>query len=107
MNSKHTTVIPAPGALSLGGLAPQPADAAIRCNGPYQVVKGTGEIATPYCEDNYLAYIGRRFYGTKYSARQVRQNPFAKQETCIIAGHDIRVSNICRGFQNSGGRAFD
>ena len=107
MTVKHTALVAAFAALPLAAATSLPADAAIRCNGPYQVVKGTGEIATPYCEDTYLAHVARRYYGTRYSARQIRQNPFAKQQTCIVAGHDIRVSNICRGFRNEGGRSFD
>jgi len=75
---------------------PAEAGSGIRCSGPYQLVKGIGKIASPYCEDNYLARVARS-RGMKVSSRAVRLNPFAKQEACDIAGHDIRVSGICSG----------
>jgi hypothetical protein len=30
---------------------PQPVEARIECSGAFQVVRGHGKIATPYCED--------------------------------------------------------
>ncbi len=82
----------------VGGLS-GPAGAAILCKGAYQVVKGHGEIATPYCGDNYLAEVARRSYGYKVSNRAVRQNPYLKEKLCMHFGHDIRVSDICAGFR--------
>ena len=75
------------------------ADAAIRCNGPYQVIRGQGEIATPFCEDNYLARVARG-YGMNVSNRTIRQNPHKKQEACHLVGHDTRVADICAGFRD-------
>ncbi|MGI9384651.1 MAG: hypothetical protein ACR2PO_15980 [Methyloligellaceae bacterium] len=68
----------------------------LKCKGPYQQIRGHGEIATPYCEDNYLAQIARE-YGMRVSNRAVRENPNLKTEVCILVGHDIRVSHICIG----------
>ena len=68
----------------------------LKCKGPYQQIRGHGEIATPYCEDNYLAEIARE-YGMRVSNRAVRENPNLKTEVCILVGHDIRVSHICIG----------
>ena len=80
------------------------ASAAIKCSGPYQIIKGQGKIATPYCEDGYLASVARG-YGMRVSANTIRHNPHKKDEACRIAGHDIRVSDICAGHRDeSGGR---
>jgi len=88
------------GAAGLGGVLPVPAaKAAIRCNGPYQIVKGHGEISTPYCGDGYLAKVARE-YGSRVSAKVIRQNPSKKQEVCRLVGFDPRVSTICAPFND-------
>lgn len=69
----------------------------LKCKGPYQIIRGHGEISTPFCEDNYLAQVARE-YGMNVSNRAVRENPNLKTDVCILVGHDIRVSNICIGF---------
>lgn len=74
------------------------AQAGIKCSGPYQLVSGVGKIASPYCEDQYLARIARK-RGMSTSARAIRLNPFQKEEACHIAGHDIRVSSICSDYR--------
>jgi len=76
--------------------------AAIDCKGPYQIVQGQ-QIATPYCEDNYLARVARE-YGVRVSDREIRQNPNKKQEVCMFMGFDPRVSQICEGYRNRGPR---
>lgn len=73
------------------GMAAQPAEAAIKCDGPYQVSK-YGPIRTPYCEDTYLAHVAG------YSPAAVRHNPNIKQEACKRVGHYPRVSGICEGY---------
>ncbi len=75
-----------------------PASAKIRCDGPYQIIDGSA-IATPYCEDNYLAYVARS-YGIGVSGRQIRRNYNTKKHVCQTIGHDNRVSNICAGLRN-------
>lgn len=77
------------------------AEAKIRCEGQWQIVQGN-KIATPYCGDNYLASVARG-YGSKVSARAIRQNPSKKQEICRWIGHDPRVQDICAGFRNDDG----
>jgi len=72
--------------------------ARIKCNGAYQVVRGAGEIATPYCEDQYLARVARR-YGVRVSGSQIRRNPNRKEEVCRMIGHDSRVYDICLKYQ--------
>jgi len=76
--------------------------AAIDCKGPYQIVQGQ-LIATPYCEDNYLASVARE-YGIGVSNREIRQNPNKKQEICRFMGFDIRVRQICAGYRDFGPR---
>ena len=73
---------------------------AINCKGRYQVVQGN-LLSTPYCEDNYLAQVARG-YGTRVSARQIRNNPHRKAEVCRHIGHDNRISDICLGYRNDG-----
>jgi hypothetical protein len=74
-------------------LLARPATAEIRCNGPYQLVQGQ-ELATPYCQDGYLARVARE-YGMRVSASAVRYNPNVKREVCRFIGRDIRVQQIC------------
>lgn len=92
------------GAAACGlAIAPVPAAAKIRCNGPYQIVNGN-EISTPYCGDNYLAAVARS-YGSGVTAREIRQNPSKKQEICSWIGYDTRIQEICAGYRNDeGGR---
>jgi hypothetical protein len=72
------------------------AEARIACDGPYQIVQGS-PLATPYCEDNYLAAVARG-YGIRVSDVAVRQNPSVKAEVCRAIGHDNRVRQICAGY---------
>lgn len=74
----------------------------IVCKGPYQVIRGHGELATPYCEDNYLAAVARE-HGMAVSNRAVRENPILKSEICRVIGFDSRVSSICIGHMNEDG----
>ena len=82
-----------------------PAEARIRCNGKFQVQKNGNEIATPYCEDNYLAHIAR-LNGHGYSNYEIRQNPNKKQEACEYLRHDSRVQDICDEVLDSGFRKY-
>ena len=80
------------------------ASAAIRCNGQFQVIRGQGELSTPYCEDKYLAIIARS-YGWKVSNVTIRQNPNLKARVCRHVGHDSRLRVICSNYiyGNDGG----
>jgi hypothetical protein len=84
--------------------ASAPASAAIACKNGYQRVQGN-DIATPYCQDAYLAQVARSF-GVRTSAETIRSNPNAKREVCRLVGRDIRVSSICvdEGPFGRGGR---
>lgn len=79
------------------GLVPMSASA-ITCKGEYQVVQGQ-LLATPYCQDNYLAKIAQQ-YGTRVSGREIRNNPNKKAEVCRFMGHDSRVSHICLPYRD-------
>lgn len=84
-------------------VVPVPAEAKIRCNGQYQIIKGVGQLSTPYCEDNYLAKVAA-LYGSRVSAKAIRNNPNKKQEVCQFVGHDTRVSSICSQYNDFGGQ---
>lgn len=105
---QHKILVAASTALLATAFAGQ-AQSAIKCKGPYQVIKGHGQLATPYCGDNYLAQIARAHYGWKVSSRAVRNNPNLKERICLHIGHDIRVADICAGlrqedFDGGGGK---
>ena len=76
------------------------AEAAIRCDGPYQKIRGYSDILTPYCEDSYLAKVART-YGVRVSANTIRHNPNRKLEVCQFMGFDPRVFEICSQYRGS------
>jgi hypothetical protein len=67
--------------------------AAISCQNGYQRVQGQ-LLATPYCQDQYLAQIARG-RGFKTSAAAIRNNPQHKKEVCRYMFSDIRVQQTC------------
>ena len=87
-------------AASLQALTTVAAEAKIKCDGPYQL-SGGNTIRTPYCEDNYLAYVARE-YGMGVSGAEIRQNYNAKRRVCQVIRHDSRVSEICIGVLPDG-----
>ncbi len=70
-----------------------PASAAIKCNRGSQLVSGQW-IATPYCQDKYLAEVARES-GFKASAAKIRNNPNYKKNLCQYMYSDIRVQQTC------------
>lgn len=76
--------------------------AKIVCRGSYQLVNGSW-LATPYCEDNYLANVAHG-YGDYASAHEIRNNPSTKEEVCRLVGNDIRVNDICTQFMDTARR---
>ena len=66
---------------------------AIECDMEYQRVSGE-LIATPYCQDGYLAEVAADF-GMKASADRIRNNYNYKREVCRLVGQDIRVQMLC------------
>lgn len=86
--------------------AATPAAARIRCDGRFQVVKGAGPIATPYCEDRYLAQVARGSYGVSTSFAAIRASVSEKERVCRMVGYDSRLSDICINFLDGGDRQF-
>lgn len=80
--------------------ATAPATAKIRCDGGFQIINGSA-VATPYCGDNYLAEVANS-YGSRVSARAIRNNPSTKAEVCRFIGHDTRVQDICAPYTSFG-----
>lgn len=70
-----------------------PASAAIKCKRGNQFVGGQW-IATPYCQDQYLADVARKS-GFKASAAKIRNNPNYKKNLCQYMYSDIRVQETC------------
>ncbi len=70
-----------------------PASAAIKCNRGNQFVGGQW-IATPCCQDQYLADVARSS-GFKASAAKIRNNPNYKKNLCQYMYSDIRVQQTC------------
>lgn len=81
-----------------------PAAAAIACSKGFQKVQGSF-IATPYCQDEYLAQVARE-YGSGATGGRIRANPNYKNEVCRLVGRDIRVQSACVDSlpSNRGGR---
>ena len=70
--------------LSVGFVLMSPgAQAAILCEGNFQIVHGTA-ISTPYCQDEQLAAFERK-QGVKISGEAVRRNSAIKQQVCVNA----------------------
>jgi hypothetical protein len=67
--------------------------AAIKCEKGFQRVQGD-LIATPYCQDQYLAEVAHQ-YGFKASANRIRNDPNYKKELCRFVFNDIRVQTTC------------
>lgn len=90
----HTNIALALGLTLMPPLLAPPVSAAhILCEDSYQLVNDSW-IATPYCEDEYLASVAST-YGAFVSPPAIRNNPGAKEEVCRLVGHDIRVDDIC------------
>ncbi len=80
------------------------ASAAIRCDGPFQIINGNKHV-TPWCQDNYLAAVARE-YGMRVSASAIRNNPSTKERACRFVGADIRVKDTCHGYRPDRGGNF-
>jgi hypothetical protein len=65
------------------------AQAAIKCDGDYQVVNGH-EIATPYCGDNYTATVAQQ-YGLHVTKKEMREDPARRSEVRRMIGGDLRL----------------
>lgn len=78
-------------------LAPEDAEARIRCRGAFQL-SGGNWINTPYCADLNLTRVARG-YGIRVSFDAIRYSASAKERVCRAIGHDPRVSDACIGYR--------
>jgi hypothetical protein len=83
-------------ALLLAALVATPAAAKIQCRGNFQMTK-YGPIATPYCEEEQIAYVART-YGQRVTGSQVRNDPLLKVYLCQTLGYDSRLKGSCAGY---------
>ena len=83
-------------ALLLATALTAPAEARIECYGNFQVTK-YGLIATPYCEEEQIAFVARS-YGQNVTGSQVRKNPLMKVYLCQTLGYDSRLKGSCAGY---------
>ena len=74
------------------------AEARIECRGNFQMTK-YGPIATPYCEEEQIAYVARS-YGSKVTAAQVHNDPLTKVYLCQTIGYDQRLKGSCAGYDS-------
>lgn len=70
---------------------------AIECDGNFQVQDNGNRIATPYCQDGYLAIVARQ-YGMRVSGDAIRNDYGAKERACRLAGSDNRVRDTCEAY---------
>ena len=72
------------------------AEARIECRGNFQMTK-YGPIATPYCEEEQIAFVARS-YGSRITAAQVHNDPLTKVYLCQTIGYDSRLKGSCAGY---------
>lgn len=88
----------------LAALSAAPAEARIACSKGFQAVNGS-PIATPYCQDQYVAQVART-YGIKVSDEAIRNNPNLKRNVCQTIGRDNRIFLACIDANSGGRRGF-
>ena len=83
-------------AVALTAMLTEPSEARIQCRGNFQVTK-YGLLATPYCEEEQIAFVARS-YGSKVTAAQVHNDPLTKVYLCQTIGYDSRLKGSCAGY---------
>jgi hypothetical protein len=91
-------------ALTVAAIIVGTSASAIDCVRGYQRVQGN-LIATPYCQDQYLAQVARE-YGIPATASKIRNNPNYKKEVCRTVFNDIRIQTTCLNAGVPEGRGF-
>jgi hypothetical protein len=71
---------------------------AIECDGNFQVQKDGSRIATPYCQDGYLAVVAHE-YGMRVSGETIRRDYGEKDRVCRLIGEDNRVRDTCGQYR--------
>ena len=84
-------------AILLAAMLTTPAAARIQCRGNFQMTK-YGPIATPYCEEEQIAFVARS-YGQRVTAAEVHNNPLTKVYLCQTIGYDSTVEGILCGLR--------
>jgi hypothetical protein len=97
----HKTLASVVLASGLLALAHGGAQAAILCDGNFQVVNGI-PVGTPYCREMNLARVART-YGWRVSDEAIRYSESTKAQVCRAIGHDNRVEEICAPYRIDGG----
>ena len=87
------------GACFLGMAAAAGPASAIECEGNFQIQKNGNRIATPYCQDGYLAIVAHE-YGVRVNAHEIRYNPSEKERVCRFIGDDNRVRDTCEQYRH-------
>ena len=90
-------------AIGASAVVSTPVQAKIHCQGAYQVIRGVGLHATPYCEIKHLYKVARGSYGITTSFAKLRNNVSERREVCQAIGHDARVNSVCLPYINQGG----
>jgi len=85
-------------------LAQGGADAAIVCDGNFQIVNGY-PVGSPYCRELTLAKVARS-YGFNVSIEAVRYSESTRSQVCHAIGFDNRVQDICSPYRQDGGGRF-
>jgi hypothetical protein len=88
-------------ASGLFALAQGGAQAAINCDGDFQIVNGL-PVATPYCRELNLARVART-YGWNVTVDAIRYSESTKAQLCRAIGHDNRVQEVCAPYRVFGG----
>jgi hypothetical protein len=91
-------------ASGLLALAQSGADAAIVCDGNFQIVNGLA-VGTPYCRELTLAKVARSF-GFSVSLEAVRYSETTRSQVCHAIGFDNRVQDICSPYRQDGSGRF-
>ncbi len=65
-------------------LLASPVNAAIICDGGFQIVRGE-PVSTPYCQDEALAAFARK-RGARTSGDEIRGSSDLKRQSCVAAG---------------------
>ena len=81
----------------LAAMLTTPAAARIQCRGNFQMTK-YGPIATPYCEEEQIAFVARS-HGQRVTAAEVHNNPLTKVYLCQTIGYDFSVEGILCGLR--------
>ena len=85
-------------ALLLTAMLTVPAEARIECRGNFQMTK-YGPIATPYCEEEQIAFVARS-YGQNVTGAQVRNEPADESVSLPDAGLRLAAEGILRWLRS-------